>query len=88
MLELVPMPFDWDTDRTAEEWKDVARKFARMWGDLNHCLIVDPNYIHWLSCNLKDSKLFRIDDPVLRGQYVNWKDRMEPRRHLGKAIVG
>lgn len=78
--DLLPMPFDWHSERSVDEWKDVAMKFARMWSAQNSRMLVDPSYIHWLSATVSDGKLFRIDDQQLRNGYVNWLDR---RRDVG-----
>ena len=66
----LPMPFDWDAERTCEEWKAVAYEFARMWSQQNASLLVDPSFIHFVSRETTDSKLFRLDDPVLMRRYV------------------
>ena len=69
-----PTLFDWHLDRTAEEWKAVAMRFARMWSAQNRYLLVDPVFVHWLSDNLTDTKIFRLDDPVLWHKYVEYLD--------------
>lgn len=67
-------PFDWSADRTAQEWKDVAQSYARLWSDANRALLVDPSFLHWLSQNLNGSSVVRLDDPQWGRRYTQWLD--------------